>query len=727
MANVWHLFVNDLKRLSKNTVTIIAVLGLVILPSLFSWYNLLACWDVFDNTGNLKVAVANTDAGYKSDLAPIEVNIGERVVAALRANDQLNFVITDEADAIDGARSGRYYAAVVIPETFSRDMMSFYSSDAEHAQITYYSNEKKSAIAPKVTDQGADKISQQVNQVFAETLSEVALGISSAIVDYVEDADAGGELAELSNHLNRMGTQLSDAASTLGLYSDVVNSSQQLIRDSGSLLAHAQSSASNVVGTAAEARESGERIGSALEDAVASLDLAVDRSVAGFEGVPESIDTTFASVNTLANDSAGQLRNRGAAVEALIVAFEDLASQVEGVRASVPEDDQARVDSLVSQLNSSIAQLEQLRDGLEAAADDIDAGVSDAADTHDEVSELAEQTKATVADARTDYEENVKPQLNDLADLISDAGASVSSTGAAIDAASGDLVYTANELADRLDNAKDKISKMQDTLNDSATRLNTLGANISKALDSGDKELIRDVLSEDPQTLAAALSAPVKVERHAIHPVENFGSAMSPLYTTLALWIGALLTMVMLKVQPSSRTLEELDNPTNRQVFCGRFGIVALISLAQSTTLSLGNLLFLGVQANNPFLYLLCFWVAGLVFSFIIYTMVSLFANFGKALGVILLIVQVSGGGGSFPMQLLPQFFQDLNPYLPIAHAVNAMRAAMFGVTNGDFWIEIGTLALFAAPLALIGLVLYDPLIRVVPKLVERIERSKVM
>ncbi len=727
MANIWHLFANDLKRLSKNTVTIIAVLGLVILPSLFSWYNLLACWNVFDNTGNLKVAVANTDAGYKSDLAPIEVNIGERVVSALRANDQLNFIITDEEDAIDGARSGRYYAAVVIPESFSRDMMSFYSSDAEHAQITYYSNEKKSAIAPKVTDQGADKISQQVNRIFAETLSEIALGISSSIVDYLEDADAGGELAELSSHLNQMGSQLSEAADTLGLYSDVVDSSQRLVRDSGSLLAHAQSSASDVVGTAADARESGERIGSALEDAVASLDLAIDRSITGFEDVPDSIDDTFASVNTLANDSAGQLRNRGTAVETLIVALEDLVSQVESVRASVPEDDQARIDSVASQLNSSIAQLEQLRDGLEAAADDIDEGVQNAADTHDEVSELAEQTRAAVAEARTDYEENVKPQLNDLSDLIVEASSSVSTTGAAIDSASGDLVGTAYDLADRLDNAKAKVAEMQDALNDSATRLSTLGANIANALDSGDKELIRNVLSEDPQALASALSAPVKVERHAIHPVENFGSAMSPLYTTLALWIGALLTMVMLKVQPSKRTREELDNPTNRQIFCGRFGIVALISLAQSTTLSLGNLVFLDVQANNPLLYLVCFWVAGLVFSFIIYTLVSLFANFGKALGVILLIVQVSGGGGSFPMQLLPQFFQDLNPYLPIAHAVNAMRAAMFGVTNGDFWIEIGTLVLFAAPLALVGFVLYDPLIRVVPKLVERIERSKVM
>ena len=147
----------------------------------------------------------------------------------------------------------------------------------------------------------------------------------------------------------------------------------------------------------------------------------------------------------------------------------------------------------------------------------------------------------------------------------------------------------------------------------------------------------------------------------------------------------------------------------------------------ESTTVAAGNLLFLGVQAENPLLYLVSFWVAGLVFTFIIYTLVALFANFGKALGVVLLIVQVSGGGGSFPLKLLPEFFQNISPFLPITHAVNAMRAAMFGVYMNDFWIEIGTLALFAVPLLVMGLALNGPLSRIVPKLVARIERSKLM
>ena len=212
MRNVLRLAAGDFKRLFSNIVSIIIVLGLVLLPSIFTWYNVLACWDGFGNTGNLKVAVANSDEGYQSDLVPLKVNIGDQVVSALRANAQMNWVFTDEEDAVDGAEAGRYYAAVVIPQSFSRDMMTFYSGDVEHARIVYYSNEKKNAIAPKVTGQGADQISAQVNRVFAETLSETALGISQALLDYMDDTDAGGALGKLAGSIGDIGGQMTTAA-----------------------------------------------------------------------------------------------------------------------------------------------------------------------------------------------------------------------------------------------------------------------------------------------------------------------------------------------------------------------------------------------------------------------------------------------------------------------------------------------------------------------------------
>ena len=267
MRNVLRLAAGDFKRLFSNIVSIIIVLGLVLLPSIFTWYNVLACWDVFGNTGNLKVAVANSDEGYQSDLVPLKVNIGDQVVSALRANDQMNWVFTDEEDAVDGAEAGRYYAAVVIPQSFSRDMMTFYSGDVEHARIVYYSNEKKNAIAPKVTGQGADQISAQVNRVFAETLSETALGISQALLDYMDDTDAGGALGKLAGSIGEIGGQMTTAADALRLHARVLGSARTLIEGSGGLLAQAGTLADEAASSSETARAAAGSVADAMDGA----------------------------------------------------------------------------------------------------------------------------------------------------------------------------------------------------------------------------------------------------------------------------------------------------------------------------------------------------------------------------------------------------------------------------------------------------------------------------
>ena len=131
MRGILHLIRRDLRHSVMNVMAIIVMFGLVVIPSLFTWFNVLASWDPFGNTKNLTVAVASTDEGYQSDLVPIRVNIGEQVLSQLRANDQLNWVITSEDDAIDGTKSGRYYAAIVLPPTFSADMLTFYADGAQ--------------------------------------------------------------------------------------------------------------------------------------------------------------------------------------------------------------------------------------------------------------------------------------------------------------------------------------------------------------------------------------------------------------------------------------------------------------------------------------------------------------------------------------------------------------------------------------------------------------------
>ena len=119
MKNIIKLFKHDLANIRKSVIGLIVMVGLVIVPVLYAWFNIAGSWDPYGNTGNLKVAVANSDDGYISDLIPVKINIGDNVTAALRANDALDWVFVDEDAAIEGVKSGEYYAAVVIPHEFS--------------------------------------------------------------------------------------------------------------------------------------------------------------------------------------------------------------------------------------------------------------------------------------------------------------------------------------------------------------------------------------------------------------------------------------------------------------------------------------------------------------------------------------------------------------------------------------------------------------------------------
>ena len=166
MKLIWKIFVRDVRQATRNVIAVIVAMGLAIVPALYAWYNIAASWDPYGNTKALKVAVANVDKGYKSDLMPITINVGETVTNTLRANHDLDWQFVDRAKAIDGVNSGEYYAALIIPKSFSSDMMTLFSPKIKHAKLEYYLNEKINPIAPHITDQGATTVATTIDQTF---------------------------------------------------------------------------------------------------------------------------------------------------------------------------------------------------------------------------------------------------------------------------------------------------------------------------------------------------------------------------------------------------------------------------------------------------------------------------------------------------------------------------------------------------------------------------------
>ena len=600
MNNIARIFRDDCRRLFANVVSVIIAAGLVVMPSIFAWYNVIACWNVFDNTGNLTVAVANADEGYQSDLVPLRVNVGEQVVSALRANDQIDWVITTEDDAVDGARSGRYYAAVVIPPEFSRDMLTFYAEDSEHAKIIYYANEKKSAIAPKITDRGADTVSYQVNEVFAETLSEVALGVAESFSRLADEGDLDGRVADVADHARSLADSAERASSVLGLYSSLAQTARDLVDGSAALAASARAGIDGASDAASQGIAAARTAASALRSSGTGLSDALAASSAAFDAAAGSVDGVFDAMSGSTATSAAHLRERAQALDAQVGAYRDLAAHLRELAAGAPEAEQAALEHAAQGMDAVADLVVSMQGNLRSAAHKGEAGDAAAQADREAARQQAAEARDRIDALKADFDEHLGPELDQLAADSATLADGLETALGKLDAAGGELAASAGSAGESLDAASAKIDEAAAGLAGAASQLREMADAVDAALAAGDPQALRDVLNADAQALSSALAAPVAVERVAVFPAENFGSAMAPLYTTLALFIGSLLILVVVKPTVSARDQADLRDPKPRQLFLGRFGVMALLSLAQTTLMGLGNLFFLQVQAAHP-------------------------------------------------------------------------------------------------------------------------------
>ncbi|WP_431803421.1 YhgE/Pip family protein [Microbacterium sp. bgisy203] len=728
MKTVLRLTARDVRHAFSNVMASIVMFGLIVIPSLFTWFNVLASWDPFSNTKNLTVAVASTDEGYQSDLVPIKINVGEQVLSELRANDQLNWVITTKDDAIDGTRSGEYYAAIVLPETFSRDMLTFYADGAERTRLAYYTNEKKNALAPKITGQGAEGVSAQISEVFTATLGDVALSLVSSLSDYLTDADTQTALSRLEARIGGISTQLRSGAQTADMFTTLIEGTIPLVNSASALI-----TASGAAFTdAADAVGSGSAAVGDLKDTLTNATGAVSDALSAtadsYAAVGTSVDDLFTTIDGLSGDQAQVLTTLATRVQTQIDAATNLRDTLENdVRPTLPTDIQPALDRVIAQIDASIARQGDVRDALTDAATGITDGNTSAQASHQKITDLIAQATKAIEDAENSYTGTLKPQLDQLAATLTTIDGDVAAIRGDLAQASSGLSGASGSILTALNGAKAATEKLSTALGESADKFDALQQALIDATESGDFSGISAVIGSDPSELARSLAEPVRVDRVAVFPVVSFGAGMTPLYTILALWVGALLMTVAIRVDVNRETLPGHPDLTPTQKYLGRYGIFALTGLAQSTLVTLGLILFVRIQPAHPFLLILAGWVTSLVFTLIIYTAVVAFGNAGKALAVLLLVIQISGSGGAYPLQLLPAWFQNVSPFLPATHAIAAMRAAIAGIYGADFWISLGWLLAFVLPALLLGLVLRRPLISFNRGLVEALESTKLM
>lgn len=736
MRNIIAIFKRDLSRIRGSVVALIVAVGLVIVPTLYAWFNIAGSWDPYGNTGNLKVAVANSDNGYMSDLIPVRVNIGDTVVSALRENDQLDWRFVSESDAVEGVRSGEYYAAVVIPENFSSRMMTVFSSDAEHAEIVYYENQKANAIAPRVTDKAASTVRQQIDETFAKTISDVGLATTSSLLEFMDGDQIAAYAGNLSGTLAGAITTLRDASGSVDEFAGLLQSSTGLLDSTSDLLASAGTANKDAEALVGDAKTGLSGMHDALDAAVAAINQSLKDSAGDYDAAAKAIDEAFGSADEHVSLTVIQLRDASADVAKRASDMRDVQGNILAVERDVegsdlPEKLKAelvqKIDIVANTVGNVANQQELLAKHLSDAAASLETGAADARAKAQAVKDGIAEAKGSIGGVKDSYNATLKQQISDLSDAVADVARRGSDMADDLGATVTDLSRAASTLSDDLAGAHAVLTDASADLVSAADDLQRLKEGLDTAVTSGDLDRVRELIGSDPAALADALAAPVALDRQAVYHIKNYGSAMAPFYTTLSIWVAGIVLAAMLKANVDEADVKALGNPRLHELYLGRYAFFALLAFAQATLVCAGDLLFFGIQCEHPFQFMLVGWLAGFVFSNMIYTLTVSFGDIGKAIAVVLLVMQVAGSGGTFPIEMTADFFQAVYPFLPFTHAINAMHAAMAGAYGMEFWIELGTLALYLIPSLALGLVFRRPVIRANRWIIEKLEETKLM
>ena len=743
MRKILDLIRMDLHTIGTNVIVGVVVFGLMVVPSIYAWFNIAGGWDPYGNTGSLPVAVANADEGYVSDAMPLAVNIGEKVSSSLATNDALDFEVVTPDEAYKGVESGKYYAAFVMRSDFTKSLIDSISTQ-ERPTIDFYVNQKKNAIGSIVMNKASATVQSKINETLVKTVAEVG----SAALKGAESSEADERLAnvaqQLRDELSRSTGTIRTSAANVRSYGELIGSVRSLASKTTDML---QDTAKTTLADDLLQRSTGgidatdgvvgDATRSALESLGGSLGDSLSQAKGAIEGAYDQISSSHASTRE------GLEQARTAVENALerTRAIEDAAGTAAGVFDQVAEvaqelglshiHDRAaasaeRMHTIADSCAGAREQLQGAIDDLASAVADIDASKEDAAasreraatsvaDATGKVSEAADALKgeiSTGAGAVKDTLDGLAGDANQIMSSIRGAGLRVRLTQSRADGALGEVQAALSNVASKLDGA--------------ANNIDGLVGRIDEAMASGDMEQLRLVLSSDPEQLAEWLSSPVVLERTAIFPVENNGSAMTPFYSAMSLWVGATIMSAIILVGVSEEWMERVG-ARRRHAYLSRLALFIGIGFIQATILCLGNMFILGVQHVEPVLFMVAGYVVSFTFVNIVFMLARSFGDVGKAIAVVVMIVQVAGSGGTFPREMLPPFFQMLYPVMPFVHAENAFRAAIAGVYDGDFWMVLLTLLAYVPIAWAIGLVLSKPFGKLNEWLEHQMESTKLM
>ncbi len=696
MRNIFYIFRKDIKDIFTNYAMLIVVSALCILPSLYAWFNIKASWDPYGSTSNISVAVVNNDKG--TSIKGTDINIGDELVSNLKENTDLGWKFVNKEKARKGVEDGSYYASIEIPSNFSKDLTSLITSDVKKGELVYTVNEKINAIAPKITDKGASTIQLQINQTVVETVSQVLFEASNELGLELENQIP--KLSDIENSLVEIQSKFDDINETVDLASSGATQVQDLVTDIKKDIPLIKDTLSKSKSLSNDVKEflktSQDSINGIIPIIKNDLNLMNDIS----NSIIDTTNTLIESINNGSDDAVALIDSLSAKLNNLSSINKSLISFLDRLNNLTPNHP---LTNTINKLKDIDSKLTQGTNSLNVLKDQIQNGETPTSNILNTILQVGNDVNNITSSLYNNFDSSIATPINN----IFEKGYSVSD----------DIIKTLEEAEAKLPKAEsildtafklsdkgiDGINYIKEELPKAENIVNELTDSIKQVNNQEELNDLVNLLKNDIAKEKDFLKEPVTVKENKLYPMANYGSAMTPFYTVLSLWVGLLLLSSLLSA-------EVHGDYKPYQIYFGRGLTFTAIAIIQALIVSIGDIYILGVDAINPLLLVLGSVFTSIVFTFIVYSLVSVFGNMGKAMGIILLVIQVAGSGGTFPIEVTPEFFQMVNPYLPFTYSISMLREAIGGVYNPALYKDIMILSIYIIISLIFALPLKKPI-----------------
>lgn len=719
MREIAHLFARDFRRLFMNFSIGLVAIGISVIPALYAWFNIGADMDPYSKTGNIAVAVASDDQTVHS-AALGDLNVGNLLIDNLKKDHQLGWTFMSSKEAIQSVRSAKTFAAVVIPSDFSHklaDMANFADSDANadnKPTFDYYVNEKISAIAPKVTDTGAQTLEKTINTMIVQTASQaVATRVQKSARKLHSSAQSAADqtaasvsqsaswVRETQGTLTTLANQFSDQQKTL---KSVHSQLTSLARQTDSVRSSLRDSASSIPNARLQIASATSQLQSILGSGVLTTQTALQSAGRDADTAASSVIQAQGSLQSALSQAQTVSERVGRITSALQESQRDIDNLVSSseVFNQLPADAQSRLRALQGILDGTVSSLNDTNKVGNSTINSLSTAGQQAGNLASSAAQLSRTATSAASDQLSAASRLSSTVQSSLAPALDSSLSTLSQTRNDIDSQLVQIGQTARNAADRTSDLSALIGRLAGTLRQTgssldpvASSLSTTATDIAAISSSEAVRQLAQLIGIQPAHIGTFMASPAQLKRVTVYPVKNYGTAMTPIYTNVALWVCCIMLVVAFRMEVDAEGMDG-THVSPSAAYIARYLLLSFMATLSAITVSVGDMA-IGVGVAHPVAFVFTCIMCILVYLSICFMLASCFQHIGKALCIVLIVIQIPGTSGVYPIEMMPRFYQTLQPLEPWNYGMRMMRETIGGYYDSSYSHALWGLLVFAA------------------------------